>query len=310
VRLTVVAKALGGELIRHKKLGGLGNEGFRLEVRAEDRVKKFAVKLYQGRNARLKAEKELSLYKLMPRYGLRAPRIVLVDLDGELAGKPLLAWEWIEGVTAENMLERKRSGMVAARALGAALAKLHSIPLRELNPKLFGRGESFWEGEAEALRLLARLAGPRGRAISDLADTVEELEVESPSLVHGDYNPGNVLMARDGVYILDFEDARVGDPVFDVAYAYAFMSAGRKWELAKAFVLEYFRLSGLRARCFSSRLMAAAAKLYLFLNLKEVISVFKRKMGVLYPLADLVFLRPFKKHLEMLAGGRLARLRH
>jgi len=304
VRLAEVAKALGGELVRYKRLGGLGNEGFKLEVRDGRRIRRYAVKLYQGRNARLKAEKELALFRLMPRHGLRAPRIALVDLEGEFAGRPLLAWEWVEGVTAEKVLERKKSRVTAARALGAALARLHSIPLEELSPRLFGRGESFWRSEAEALRLLARLAGPRGRVASKVARTLEELRVERPALVHGDYNPGNVLMARDGVYIIDFEDARVGDPVFDVAYAYAFMSAGRKWELAKAFVLEYFRLSGLKARCFSSRLTAAAAKLYLFLNLKEVISVFKRKMGILYPLADIAFLRPFKRHLEMLAGGR------
>lgn len=304
MKLAAVAKALGGELVRYKRLGGLGNESFSLKVRVGCRVEAFSVKIYQGRNARLKAEKELTLYKLMPAYGLKAPGIILTDLEGELLGKPLLAWKWITGVSAEKVLESKRSGVVAAKALGAALAKLHRIPLEKLSPRLFGRGESFWEGEAEALRLLAKLAGPHGGVVSELAATLEGLKVERPALVHGDYNPGNVLMARDGVYIIDFEDARVGDPIFDVAYAFAFMSAGRKWRLAKAFALEYFRLSRLGARCFSLRLMATAAKLYLFLNLREVVSVFKRKMGVLYPIVELAFLKPFKRHLETLASGR------
>lgn len=37
-------------------------------------------------------------------------------------------------------------------------------------------------------------------------------------LVHGDYSPKNVLVGAEGLWVLDFEVAHVGDPAFDVAF--------------------------------------------------------------------------------------------
>ncbi|HWE61136.1 MAG TPA: phosphotransferase [Chloroflexota bacterium] len=37
-------------------------------------------------------------------------------------------------------------------------------------------------------------------------------------LVHGDFSPKNVLVGDDGLWVLDFEVAHMGDPVFDVAF--------------------------------------------------------------------------------------------
>ena len=302
MKLECVAEALGGELVGSREVSGLANLGYRLDVKVGSDVKRFAVKVYCGRRARVKAEKELKLYRLMPQYGLKAPTVVLVDLEGELVGRPLLAWEWIRGVPADRVLERRSSMIAAARVLGAALAKLHSIPLGELDPGLFKYGESFWREEASTIRMLARLAGV---PIAPLVRRVEELECEQYALIHGDYSPGNVLMSGEGPYIIDLEDARVGDPLYDVAYAYVFMSAGGRWELAKAFALEYFRISGISVGCLASRLVAAALKLYLLLGLRQFVSVFKRKVGLFfYPLFELLFLKPFKRHLRsMVMGG-------
>jgi len=37
-------------------------------------------------------------------------------------------------------------------------------------------------------------------------------------LVHGDYSPKNVLVGAEGLWVLDFEVAHLGDPAFDVAF--------------------------------------------------------------------------------------------
>ncbi len=47
---------------------------------------------------------------------------------------------------------------------------------------------------------------------------VQRLLERRECLVHGDFSPKNVLVGRDGLWVLDWEVAHVGDPHFDLAY--------------------------------------------------------------------------------------------
>jgi aminoglycoside phosphotransferase (APT) family kinase protein len=69
-----------------------------------------------------------------------------------------------------------------------------------------------------------------------LAPLVEELREGRACLVHGDYAPKNILLGRDGAWILDAEVAHVGHPVFDLAFFIAFplLTAVQKPRLAEA----------------------------------------------------------------------------
>jgi tRNA A-37 threonylcarbamoyl transferase component Bud32 len=48
--------------------------------------------------------------------------------------------------------------------------------------------------------------------------TAERLLATKTCLVHGDFSPKNVLTNRDSQWVLDWEVAHLGDPVFDIAY--------------------------------------------------------------------------------------------
>jgi Ser/Thr protein kinase RdoA (MazF antagonist) len=308
VGLEAVAEALGGRAVELDRLGGLANDCYKLVVEVGDQLETFAVKLYRGRGARLKAERELAIYKLMPEYGLRAPRLALVDLEGRLAGRPLLAWRWIDGVPAEKLLGNPRTRRAAARAMGAALSRLHSIRPSALEARLFKGGEGFWGEEAASIRLLARLHPTCARGFSGLLGELSDLSAERVTLVHGDYNPGNVLMGEGGVYVLDLEGARLGDPLYDVAYACTFMLFEAGVEAAETFAVEYFKLSNLRSRGLARRLVAAAAKLYLLLCYSGTESLLRERAGPLYPLAKALFLEPFKRRLKAIALERAVRV--
>ena len=54
--------------------------------------------------------------------------------------------------------------------------------------------------------------------------------------MHGDYAPKNILLGRDGAWVLDAEVAHVGHPVFDLAFFLAFplLTAVQKPALAGA----------------------------------------------------------------------------
>ena len=73
--------------------------------------------------------------------------------------------------------------------------------------------------------------------------------------MHGDYSPKNILVHKDGLWVLDHEVAHWGDPVFDLAFmlnhlvikAYIFADA-RYRDAARVFLDAYGPGPALEAR--------------------------------------------------------------
>jgi hypothetical protein len=66
--------------------------------------------------------------------------------------------------------------------------------------------------------VVARRHGDLGGLIGDAAAQLRERRL---CLVHGDFSPKNVLVGDSGVWVIDFEMAHVGNPVFDAAFLQA-----------------------------------------------------------------------------------------
>jgi tRNA A-37 threonylcarbamoyl transferase component Bud32 len=103
------------------------------------------------------------------------------------------------------------------RRLGELLAAWHSATASR--PELtrpFAGTDAFVELRIDPFYRATALANPDLRTtIDSLAD---RLLTEPICLVHGDFSPKNVLTGPDGVWVLDWEVAHLGDPTFDLAF--------------------------------------------------------------------------------------------
>lgn len=92
--------------------------------------------------------------------------------------------------------------------------------------------------------------------VTKLSKLIAELKEEKSTIVHGDFSPKNFLVDKDNaVYVLDFEVAHYGNPVFDLAFTLAhllckFFRTDSKSEeaalkfTAQSFVTAYSAVSG------------------------------------------------------------------
>ena len=93
-----------------------------------------------------------------------------------------------------------------ARIVGRAQARMHDVVAPDDLPSL---REMVRKKIAAAADLPAELADFALKKVDALPD--------GDRLCHGDFHPGNVLLARDGPAVIDWTDATRGDPAADLA---------------------------------------------------------------------------------------------
>jgi aminoglycoside phosphotransferase (APT) family kinase protein len=146
--------------------------------------------------------------------GVPLPRVLRADLQDDPP------WAELELMPGEPVFEHGDGAVAAlARPMGELLAAFRELPVEGIEL------DDLW---AEPARLADRardwgeaIADPTERtALANLLDGFADLFADRPAvLAHGDFAPVNVL--TDGTAItglIDLEDVRLADPLFDAAW--------------------------------------------------------------------------------------------
>jgi aminoglycoside phosphotransferase (APT) family kinase protein len=165
-----------------------------------------------------KARREFRAFRLLHANGLPAPRPLLLDDDGATLGVPGIVTAFVPG----RQVTAPADTVAWARSLATTLADLHALQVDAdlAGDLLDANAEATWFARSPTVPdFLA--AHPEGPAVWRWVRDRTPWWSSSPSgLVHLDYWSGNVLW--DGgriVAVLDWEEAALGDPGVDVAYA-------------------------------------------------------------------------------------------
>ncbi|MXX02208.1 MAG: phosphotransferase [Gemmatimonadetes bacterium] len=208
-------------LKHHRSLpGGYSADVTVLEIEAGDGTSRKLIHRLHGevdlqQNPNVAAD-EFRVLQLTHAAGLATPAPVYLDATDPLFPTPSLVLEYAEGVTDLKPSDPAEYVMQMAREL----ARIHRMDTA-------GRDISF------LLRLEDECASAVGRPPDAPGVTAGERELiemlapcwplprsNTPVVLHGDYWPGNTLW-QDGhlTAVIDWEDTRRGDPLFDVSNA-------------------------------------------------------------------------------------------
>jgi len=201
--------------------GGLANTNIRVDLKGP--LSRVLLRLYQLDPSQ--AAKEAAIARRLEGL-VSVPRVLYISEDG---GQRFALAEWIEGTRLELVLSDGTARTTLGRAVGAALARIHSVEfekagtlddqLRIKEPMAADNGflidflrASLIDG-AGARHMPKALA----QAVIDYAEQHRALEWGGPvCLTHFDYNGSNILV-RDGgvVAVVDWEFAMAAGPAPD-----------------------------------------------------------------------------------------------
>jgi aminoglycoside phosphotransferase (APT) family kinase protein len=193
--------------------GGVSARVTALEVEQPDgQVTKLIVRQHgevdRGHNPHI-ARDEFRLLQIAQSHGLAAPKAYYVDESCDLFALPFLVIGYVDGDT--DFAPADLTGYLVQ--IAQELAKIHRVqdsPSLDFLPR---QGKGFGERPATLDESLSE------DRIRDAMESAWPLtQVNESVLLHGDYWPGNILW-RDGklAAVIDWEDARVGDPLADLA---------------------------------------------------------------------------------------------
>jgi aminoglycoside phosphotransferase (APT) family kinase protein len=174
--------------------------------------------------------REFRLLSAIQDTGLPVPRVHALCTDPQVIGAVFYVMDFVDGFTgigepprpfAEEAGVRREASLSCMHALG----HLHSVDWRACGLEDFGRPSGFHERQVG--RWLKQLDATQGREHPGLRDVGAWLDANRPSdgtwtptIMHGDYHSGNVMLALDApgrvAAILDWENATIGDPLLDL----------------------------------------------------------------------------------------------
>lgn len=183
---------------------------------------------------------EEAAYKLLAAHDIPAPRVYAAALRTGDRTYDYMVMQRIGSTSLESLLAKDASfDQEYARKAGAYLAQIHAIPL----PGFGMIGEGFrgvhasWP-EALRIRLPETLAYLVEQQLlsEDASRTIERIFMqEEPmpaagALLHGDFHPANIIVDesdRSVAGAIDLSQAKVGDPLFDIAFYATYASEER-----------------------------------------------------------------------------------
>ncbi len=176
--------------------------------------------------------REARLQLALAPHGVRLPTIRAVCEDESVIGVPFYVMDYLPGHVVTSALPPGLETEAARRRLGLdlvdALVEIHAVDVHTPGVADFIRPGSYLERqvrrfsqlwEINRTRELPAVVEAAGRLARDLPEPMP------PTVVHGDYRLGNMIVADDDpariVAVLDWEMGAVGDPRADVGYLLA-----------------------------------------------------------------------------------------
>jgi len=210
-----------------------GNEAYLYRFRIsgiENYDSRLVLRLFPSYNHEETANWQAMIHNLLREEGLPVPKVYLTTSDTSILGGSFLVMDYVEGEAIDPGDDPSVLVLTAKTQ-----AMLHLKEGKKISEKIIAQGHSAgshnYEGRINWLVNHAEEYPSISVAVKWLIENRPD-EPETPSVIHGDFHPMNLLV-KDGEVnaILDWSGFMVGDPMYGLGWTKALFIATGKSEL-------------------------------------------------------------------------------
>lgn len=212
--------------------------GFTLENAATGHATARVLRLYFGRHAAYTAEREATALRLLRQAGYPVPQVYTVETEAAALGRPFMIMQRVRGGLLWSLMLPLDTPQAEAHLdqFCRLLVKLHQLAWQTLPAEDVARLP-----RRDVAEQLAFLEGMMARHPLDgfgegwdwLRGRQETIPPVPLAMVHWDFHPANVLFNPPDQYaVIDWTQAEIGDPRFDLAWTLLLAGTQASWDAA------------------------------------------------------------------------------
>ena len=215
------------------------------------RTQEFILRIYKNEAGSdvEKGRKEFMLLNALKEQGIAVPTAYFFEENCEALKKPFMIMEKIMAKEAAHYLKEENNSKIIVKKMAESLVGIHEVNLKYIiNSDVLRQQYELNQRELLDNRFFIRRSCPSFLGFSPIhqrrfmaaVKKLRDIEPQKvrPTLLHLDYEPNHILVLNGSCIVVDWGEASIGDPAFDVAWAYHKLRLGR--ENAKVDLGEYF----------------------------------------------------------------------
>jgi aminoglycoside phosphotransferase (APT) family kinase protein len=195
---------------------------FELVLKAYDELTGLWLRACRPGEDRRRYFREFQVLQSLEAVNFLAPKAYLCEVNPSFLGYPFII------MSKEKAIQENG---VHLHSFASALAQLHNLEAKNLRIESLKFPKSDISFAVERCICLRQYMAETRHyrhlrkvfdyAIKWLESNANECKCSRYCLVHGEYHPGHTLITTDNkLEVIDWESAQIGDPAFDVGYAY------------------------------------------------------------------------------------------
>jgi aminoglycoside phosphotransferase (APT) family kinase protein len=214
------------------------------------RQENLILRLFEGSEAASKAKAEFRVMRQLRQVDYPVPWVLVLADKNSPFGKPFVIMERIEGKMLSSIVHRP-SGELEPHLLHLfckLLADLHALNWRPAvsDVSRYQPQGLVGCGIAKTRTLIGQFEVTDYDEVLDwLQARTEAVTLTEPTVVHGDFHPGNVLLRTDGApFVIDWTGADISDARFDLGWTLVLIHEFYGPTLRDQVLAEYQRIAG------------------------------------------------------------------